>query len=122
MKQDMFIDIAQSGIGGRVELLYEPGPAVYKKKKSVLKNEGKSPIVTDKKISTNEELKAELKKMRELYAPYLENYAPRVECLNEKIQIRDFLLDGKEKVTIPHYEGPVGLAKKVYESEFVIEK
>ena len=101
MKNDMFIDIAASGIGGRTELLYEPAPAVYKKKKCVLKNEGKTPIKTEKKIDTQEELMEELGKMRKAYEPFLENYAPEMKEHKNRIDIRDFVLDGKEKITIP---------------------
>lgn len=122
MKNDMFIDIAASGIGGRTELLYEPAPAVYKKKKCVLKNEGKAPIKTEKKIDSQAELMEELAKMRKAYAPFLENHAPEMKEYKSRIDIRDFVLDGKEKITIPHYGGPVGYAVKVYEAEFNVEK
>lgn len=117
---DFFADIAASGIGGRKELLEEQLPKKYKKVSSVLKNTTNQPIKTPKKMDTREELKAELAKQREKFLPYLENYAPTFENVNEKIYISDFLLDGKP-ITIPHYGGPNTYAKQVYVSEFELD-
>ena len=69
-------------------------------------------------MTTKEELFEALKKMRREYEPFLADYAPKQESKRTRIDIKEFLLDGKEKITIPHYGGPVGYAKKVYESEF----
>ena len=68
-------------------------------------------------MSKKEELYAELKRQKEKYAPFLENHAPEIKELSEKITLCDFVLDG-EKIKIPHYGGPCGYNKQVYETEF----
>lgn len=122
MKNDMFVEIAASGIGGRMELLCEPQPPVYEKKRCVLKQSTGDAIVTKEKMSTVEELKRELADMREYYKPFLMNYAPEIKKYNKQIFIRDFVLNGAEKITIPYYGGPVGPATQVYESTFNIDE
>lgn len=121
MKNDMFIEIASSGIGGRAELLHEPKPVEYKKKKCILKKASTSPIATQPKISTNEELKEELQKMRKVYEPFLADYAPKAKEYKKQINIRDFVLNGTENITIPYYGGPVGNATQTYEAEFSVD-
>ena len=121
MKNDMFIEIAASGIGGRAELLHEPKPAEYKKKKCSLKKAITAPIATKPKMSTHEELKEELKKMRKVYAPFLADYAPKAKEYKKQIQIRDFVLNGTENITIPYYGGPVGNATQIYEAKFNVD-
>ena len=79
MKNDMFIDIAASGIGGRAELLHEPKPIRYKKKKCNLKKATTDPIDTQPKMSSQKELIKELDRMRALYKPFLADYAPKAK-------------------------------------------
>lgn len=119
---DFFADIAAGGIGGRQHLLEEQKPQKIKKKAVRLVKKDFEPIKTKKKIDTREELYAELGRMRAKYKPYLENYAPKYEQTNVQIPITEFTLDGNEKVTIPHYGGPRGYCKKVYESTFTIDE
>ena len=114
MANDVFANIAASGIGGRKELLYDPEPPKIKRKKCALKRGEFAPKSAPKKISTKEELYSELSKMKEQYAPFLKNFAPEIKPFKERLEITEFLLDGKEKITIPHYMGPLGYAKKVY--------
>ena len=123
MANDVFANIAADGIGGRKELLYDPSPVKIKEKACKLKSAlGTVPVATAKKMDTREELYAALADERKRYAPYLENKAPAFEGVTERIEITDFTLDGNEKVTIPHYGGPQGVAKKVYESTFTLDK
>ena len=122
MANDVFANIAASGIGGRKELLYDPEPPKIKRKKCALKSGEFTPYSVPEKISTREELYAELDKARAQYAPFLKNYAPEIKSYKERLEISEFMLDGKEKITIPHYMGPLGYARKVYESEFTIDK
>ncbi len=72
-------------------------------------------------MSKKEDLYAELKRQKEKYAPFLENHAPEIKELSEKIYLSDFVLDG-EKIKIPHYGGLCGYNKQVYETEFELAK
>ena len=81
-----------------------------------------APIKYIPEINTKEELYQELAKIREKYSKYLKNFAPECVPLKDKISIEKFVLDGIEEITIPHYGGPAGYAKKVYESEFYLEE
>ena len=116
---DKFAQIAANGIGGRMELLEEPKPAVYPKKISVLEETSDIPVETTNKMSDKEELKAALDKMREEYMPFLRNLAPDVKNIRQRIDISSFVCDGKE-VTIPEYGGPTGKIQKTYITEIMI--
>lgn len=120
MANDVFANIAASGIGGRKELLYDPKPPKIKKKPCKLKAGEFTPISVEKKISTREELYEKLSEMREKYTPFLKNLAPEIKEYKERIELSEFLLNGEEKITIPHYMGPLGYAKKVYETTFTL--
>ncbi len=116
---DRFADIAAEGIGGRAELLYVPAPATHEKKAVMLEKSSEIQIKTSKKMSTRGELAAELAKMREKYAPFLKNSAPKINNVNERINLEKFTLNG-ETVTIPHYGAPLGSAIQVYETAFIL--
>ncbi len=116
---DQFAQIAANGIGGRAELLEEPVPEKYKEVLSVLKDTDDKPVKTVTKMSSKKELLSELEKMREKYRPFLENHSPDYVSLRTKIDIKDFICDGK-KVSIPEYGGPLGAYKKTYIKEIEI--
>ncbi len=116
---DFFGSIAAKGIGGRHELLVKNEPIKYNKKFTVL-DRAAAPLATDKKISTREELYALLEKARAHYAPFMQNHAPKVERLTTSFKLDSFTLDG-EKITLPHYGGPAGYAKQVYETTFEVD-
>ena len=122
MALDTFADIALKGIGGRQELLCNPVPKKLNTKICLLENKKFVPIKTEKKIDTKEELAAELAKIREKYAPFLENFAPKIDEISKRCYIEEFVLNGNENITIPHYGGPLGYSKQVYESDFVIDE
>ncbi len=121
MSKDQFIEIAAAGIGGRAELLYEPSP-MFTDIDICRLNDGGEAIATEKKIDTKDELFAELKKMRKEYEPFLRNLAPKLPVMNKRVDIKNFILNGEEKITIPHYGGPTGGARQTYESTFNVEK
>lgn len=118
MAKDKFLEIAVTGAGGRKDLLYTPEPIPHDTIRCVLGEPDGKMVATAKKMDTKKELCDELSRMRDIYKPYLRNLAPKIAAVNERIPIREFLLDGKEKITLPHYGGPVGYAKQVYESTF----
>ena len=120
MKKDIFVEIASGGIGGRAELLHEPQPIFRDIRKCKLQNVVTPPISTEEKMSTGKELQEKLAGMREAYRPYLADYAPKLMPVNHKTVIRDFVLNGQEEITLPHYGGPVGNAEHVYESVFEV--
>ena len=113
---DFFGSIAAKGIGGRHELLVKNVPQQFNKKETLLSGEG-APIPTDKKISTREELYSLLSEAKKYYAPFMENHAPSFEPISKSIKLNAFTLDG-ESITLPHYGGPAGYCKQVYETEF----
>ncbi len=117
---DVFSDIATKGIGGRAELLTQNKPPKIEKKISRLTESKSAAIETKEKISTKEELSKELANMREKYKKYLKDFAPSFESVNSRIYLEEFNRDGS-KVKIPDYGGPIGYAKKTYETEFVLD-
>lgn len=104
------------------EALEKVEPEKFETKKLVLEDFCGEKVCYTPKISTGEDLKKALEIEKEKYKPYMEDYAPKVEKYKQFINITSFLFNGEEKVTIPHYGGPVGYSKKVYETEFVLEK
>ncbi len=118
---DNFAQIAANGIGGRQEFLCTPEPMKFDKKVCNLEDGG-SKFETIKKMSTKQELYCALKEIREYYKPFMEDYAPPVKEYNKRQYIDKFILNGDKEISIPEYEGPVGYAKKVYESSFTIDK
>lgn len=116
---DKFAQIAANGIGGRMELLEEPHLKEYTKKSCVLTETDKEPIKTQKKMSDAKELDEALKKMRERYAPFLRECAPRIESFRHRFDIKSFVCDGNI-VMIPEYGGPMGAVKKTYTTELVL--
>ena len=117
---DNFAQIAANGIGGRQEFLCNPEPMKFDKKVCNL-NDGGNKTETMKKMSTREELYSALNEMRKYYKPFLENHAPSVVSYSKRQYIDKFILNGEKEITIPEYEGPLGYAKKVYETSFVID-
>ena len=113
---DIFAQIAANGIGGREELLHEPQPIKFDKK-SVVLDRDITPLEIKKKISTKEELYRELAEMKTFYAPFLQDLTPKLEMHKEVIKLEKFLLNGEE-ITLPHYQGPLGNHKQVYETTF----
>ena len=121
MANDIFANIAANGIGGRMDQLCEIVPKKHEAAVCKLTDSKEAPIKTVPKMSTKAELYEALEKMKAAYKPFLADYAPKTESKRKRIYIKEFLLDGKEKINIPHYGGPVGYAKKVYESEFELD-
>lgn len=120
MSKDIFAEIAASGMGGRSELLYEPGPLFDNIKPCTLAGEREA-IETTEKMATVVQMKEELIKMKEAYTPYLSDFAPQLTNFRKKVVLNEFVLNGKETITLPHYGGPTGNAKQTYEGEFVVE-
>jgi hypothetical protein len=56
--------------------------------------------------------------MREKYAKFLLDFAPKINSSSERIYIDEFILNEGEKIKLPHYGGPLGIAEHIYTSEF----
>ncbi len=117
---DVFGSIAAKGIGGRMELLADNSPCEHERKKTELLNCDFVPMKVEKKISTKEELAKELDLLRKKFRPFLEDHAPQMPSLRERIDITECTLDGI-KTSLPHYGGEVGNAMQTYECEFYLD-
>lgn len=118
MGKDVFAEIAAKGIGGNSQLLEEPKPKVHKKDECVLEYTEAEALAQILKSTTADELKLELKSLKDKMADFLRDLAPKCNTYSERFYITDFLLDGSQKITLPHYCGPIGNKLKVYEAEF----
>jgi len=123
MGNDLFAQIAADGIGGRMEFLEMPKPKEYSVNKCILEQNlnGNGKIHTAEKISTKEQLYEELARVKMQYQPFLENYAPSMEKCKKITKLTDFVLNGSENITLPHYGGPIGYAVQTYETDFKME-
>lgn len=118
--EDFFAQIAQKGIGGSADKLVKNEPEEINVVYDDLKQSALPEIKTKPKMSDGEELKKELEIMRNKYHGFLQDYAPKLEIIKDKIQVCNWLLDGKD-ITLPHFGGPTGYNKQVYESSFVLD-
>ncbi|MBE7002535.1 MAG: hypothetical protein E7421_07615 [Ruminococcaceae bacterium] len=117
---DFFTQIALTEI--RDSSLKTPRePLPFDKRAAVLTPTEQAPIPTVQPMHTKEELDKALAEMRKTYAPYLRSCAPELPAVNQRTYLREFLLNGEESVTIPHFDGPVGNAVKTYTTEFSLD-
>ena len=116
-KKDFFTLIAENGYSQSTELVPNE-PIAIDKRICTLTDDVDAPISIPKDMSTKEELYLEIDRMRAKYSDFLKNYAPKLESARVRTDIKEFILDGEKKVTVPHYEGPIGNATKVYEADF----
>ncbi|MBP3360937.1 MAG: glycoside hydrolase family 2 [Clostridia bacterium] len=116
---DVFAQIAANGIGGRDDLLYTPEPEKFDEKICVLDKKQSAMNITPK-MCNREELYKALSELKEKYKPFLADLAPKLGSLRDITEIKSFKLNG-EDITIPHYEGPLGNQKQVYEAVFNAE-
>lgn len=133
---DRFASIAAGEIGSSRTPLVHPKPVPKNGKKFPLSKAEGSPDKVYKKTNTKQELDKIIDKLKEKYAPFLEKRSPSPENDRKKTELsvfdfrmatdadrRDFasvlLGDGRwEKITVPHYDGPVGYAVSYYKTEF----
>ena len=133
---DRFASIAAGEIGSSRAPLVHPKPVPKNGKKFPLSKAEGSPDKVYKKTNTKQELDKIIDKLKEKYAPFLEKRSPSPENDRKKTELsvfdfrmatdadrRDFasvlLGDGRwEKITVPHYDGPVGYAVSYYRTEF----
>ena len=115
---DFFADIAATHITTKKAKLTESLPPTIKVVPVPLSKDNSAPMAVPPRMNSAEELKEALQDLRQKYAPFLKNLAPAISSPVETISLKDFLLDGKEQITLPHYGGPEGIATKNYETTF----
>ncbi|RIJ50406.1 glycoside hydrolase family 2 [Maribellus luteus] len=134
--EDHFAQIGNRVQATRTHLLEDKLPPVLPEKYLLAMervNKGFSPI---EKLDTEEELKAELARMRKEFLPFMKNYAPEIEKTRERLPLSEFqwreetaadrtnfasALQGQGSwttVQIPHYGPPEGRATTYYYKEF----
>ncbi len=133
---DRFAQIAKEGVSVQERGLIIPEPE--KKDAIFLQNvvDDRYQFTPLKKMDSEEELSEALLAAREEYRPYMQDLAPAMEELRERMPLQragwriqteadqqDFqgVLDGKgqwEEVRLPHYGAPVGKATTFYRMRF----
>jgi len=135
---DKFAKIGSMQGAVRMHLLEEKVPGELPAIKLPVTNEPNSRFTPFQLMDTEEELDAELKRMREKYLPFMENYAPGIRKTRNQIRLDSFLwrietetdvsnfsnvLNGEgnwEIVQIPHYGPPLGRAVTYYFKKITI--
>lgn len=123
---DDYAQIAKSWTGGRKELLEQPRPVSCSAPGVRLGAVQGNATEVPAKMENAAQLKHALQATREEFLPYLQNLAPSLPCLRQTQCLREFRwrkhADAQWKnVSIPHYEGPLGAASTVYETEFTLD-
>ena len=132
--KDRFAEIGNKAAATRLNLLVNPKPPLIKYRSLPLSNSTANAFVPMNKLDTKEELTAALDSIRKLYAPYLQNFAPKAEVTRNRTTLHSFnwrveteedrkdfgrVLNGDgrwESVKLPHYGPPLGKAVTYYRS------
>lgn len=131
---DRFASIAAGEIGSR-ELLVRPKPVADNGKRFPLAGSAGASGKVYKKITEKAELDALIGSLREKYAPFMKKCSPAVETERKLKKLSEFYFrmataddrrdffsvvsSGEwEKVSVPHYGGPVGCAISYYKTTF----
>ena len=102
-----------------MELLHEPQPPRYDKADCVLSSTDRPAVQTEEKMHTKEQLYAELARLRKQMEPILADHAPAQPSVRDRFDIRDFVLDKTEHVTLPHYSADdIGQNHAAYKGGF----
>lgn len=139
MKNDEFANIAAGGVSTEGKGLEAPKPEVFTKEVWTLES-AEAPYIFPPKMHTGEELYRELERQKEQYRPFMRKLAPVFETLEQRQELREFywreeteadrtdfpgVLEGRgewQKVTVPHYGGPLGNAVTYYRTGFSAER
>ncbi len=134
-KNDIYADIAQKRLNLENGLFVLPPNPKIIKKNIVFLNTKKSVLNPVKKFETQDSLNQLLQEYRNIYTPFLQNFAPLFSQTRDSINISNFFwkklnpnqqslididtLDGTwDKVKIPHFGPPLGNAKTLYHTLF----
>jgi hypothetical protein len=137
---DVFAAIALNRTQNRLSGLETPQPPKLSRRTLPLKKTSKTPFDTIPKLSSAADLSKELCRYRNLYAPFMRNFAPALPQTRKKIDLPDFdwrietpldredfsnVVDGRgnwERVKIPHYGEPLGKAATYYRTIFNVQQ
>ncbi len=137
---DFFGAIAANDIRNEREALVFPSPVPKNGKVFTLSPFDGAPLAVPKKMSTKEELDAQIEALREKYMPFMQQLAPKTQSTRKRQDIREFdireaqeadfrdfsgVLAGKgewEKITVPYYNAPVGYAAVFYRTAFTASR
>lgn len=122
-KNDQFANIALNKIDNEGKDIYCPEPV--KLNSTILPFNGKKDFDQLKTIDTKEELYVLVDELKENLRPFLQNMAPELKSQREIIDLTGFdfkmLNDTSwKKITIPHYDGPLGVQTSLYKTTFNI--
>jgi len=139
LKRDVFADIAAQRDQFRKDNLVQPTPPTLPKKNlPAMKAASRSTFAPEKKMTTADQLKAALAKLRQKMSPFMEDHSPKLKSLRMVQSLKHFdwrketdadrrtlthPLSGKgkwEKITIPHFGGPLGRAVTYYRTTFTL--
>ncbi|MBN1556706.1 MAG: beta galactosidase jelly roll domain-containing protein, partial [Lentisphaerae bacterium] len=133
---DVFAEIAARGSGRAREPLVTPGPPPLPDTVLPLNGDGAAGFAPRAVAASGEAFSRELKALRDRMAPFLEDLAPELENRRRREELavfdwreetgadrQDFgrVARGEgewERVTVPHYGGPLGRAVAYYRTEF----
>lgn len=140
-RRDTFAEIAAQRFARRDDALIVPGPPALEDKYLPLAqpdaSDGFAPM---EKMQTPEQLGRELERIRERYAPFLQNRAPALPALRQSMELVEFdwrretgadaqdfglVLSGLgewKHVTLPHYGAPLGVAVTYYRTSFSLDE
>lgn len=139
MKNDEFANIAAGGVSTEGKGLEAPKPEVFTKEVWTL-DSAEAPYIFPPKMHTGEEVYRELERQKEQYRPFMRKLAPVFETLEQRQELKEFywreeteadrtdfpgVLEGRgewQKVTVPHYGGPLGNAVTYYRTGFSAER
>lgn len=139
MKNDEFANIAAGGVSTEGKGLEASKPEVFTKEVWTLES-AEAPYTFPPKMHTREELYRELERQKEQYRPFMRKLAPAFETLEQRQELKEFywreeteadrtdfpgVLEGRgewQKVTVPHYGGPLGNAVTYYRTGFSAER
>lgn len=139
MKNDEFANIAAGGVSTEGKGLEASKPEVFTKEVWALES-AEAPYIFPPKMHTGEELYRELERQKEQYRPFMRKLAPVFETLEQRQELKEFywreeteadrtdfpgVLEGRgewQKVTVPHYGGPLGNAVTYYRTGFSAER
>lgn len=124
---DFFAQIAAQRDARRDRHLVKPGPPkLARRLVPAAKSDPRAAFRPRPKLADGEQLRAELARQRKRFEPFLRNLAPVAPCpvrQVERILDMDWRLEPAadwQRVTLPHYGGPIGRATAHYRCRFTV--
>ncbi|MBO4354078.1 MAG: glycoside hydrolase family 2 [Clostridia bacterium] len=123
---DIFGAIAASKETPARAPLIIPSPVGKSEKTFPLSPCDDAPSAVYNKMKEKRELDREIARLKSKYAPFRRRVAPKFKSERRRVDLTefDFSVDGGKttRVTLPHYDGPVGKSEAVYTTTVYLEK